>query len=269
MHWLEVIVLALIQGLTEFLPISSSAHLYLAARFFPEGYFGVVFDLGLHLGTLAAVLIYFQQEWKALLSAGLAYRPGKALSTAQKQLFGIVLATIPALVVGYLISKTPGLSQQMRSDSIIGINMIVFGLLMWIAQRTGAGEDKPLSVPQMLLIGAAQAVALVPGVSRSGVTMTAALFLGLKRETAARFSFLLAVPATGLAVAKGVLDMFQGVGHVSWVDFLLGALLSGLFGYLVIHFFLAMIRKIGVVPFTVYRVLLGAALLLGLLAIKA
>ena len=160
------------------------------------------------------------------------------------------------------MSKTPGLTDALRNDILIGINLIVFGVLMFVAERCSRNNDAPLSIGQMVLIGLAQMLALVPGVSRSGITMTAALFIGLKRENAARFSFLLAVPATGMAVGKGLLDIYKGEsGEITLGQFALGAGLSFVFGLIVIHFFLGLIRKIGVLPFTIYRVLLGAALL--------
>lgn len=262
MSYTEIIVLALVQALTEFLPVSSSAHLYLASHFFPGGYQGVAFDLDLHLGTLIAVLVYFRKDWSELLRGGLAYRGG-APSDSQKMLIGIVLASIPAGLLGLIMSKTPGFTENLRNDVLIAINLIVFGVLLYVAERYSRGSDQPLSIKQMMLIGLAQMIALVPGVSRSGITMTAALFLGLKRENAARFSFLLAVPATGMAVAKGLWD----IAHVSdqqitLLQFAIGALLSFGFGLLVIHLFLGLIRKIGVLPFTIYRVCLGVAVLL-------
>jgi undecaprenyl-diphosphatase len=263
MSYLVIIVLALVQALTEFLPISSSAHLYLASHFF-DHYQGVTFDLGLHLGTLIAVLIYFRRDWLAMLQSGLRWRPQHAIDADQRRLIGIALASIPAAAFGFWISRQDGLKEAFRNDYLIGANLLFFGILMWVAERFSKNTDAPLSIPAMLLIGLAQAIALIPGVSRSGITMTAALLLGQKRENAARFSFLLAVPATAMAVAKGLLDMFKGSEALSWSDFLLGALLSGLFGYVVIHFFLALIRKIGVLPFAIYRVILGLLLLTGL-----
>jgi undecaprenyl-diphosphatase len=266
MSYFEIVILALVQALTEFLPVSSSAHLYIASRFFETGYQGLAFDLDLHLGTLAAVLIYFRKDWAELFGAGLRYRGG-TLSAPQTMLFGLALASIPAGLVGFMLSKNPQLVHSFRNDTLIGINLIVFGLALWLAERFGKKSDAPLSVLQMCLIGLAQMLALVPGVSRSGITMTAALLLGLKRENAAKFSFLLAVPATGMAVAKGMLDIFkgEGVGQITAMQFATGALLSFLFGLVVIHFFLSLIRKIGVLPFAVYRIALGGALLLAVI----
>lgn len=261
MSYTEIFVLALVQALTEFLPVSSSAHLYLASHFFPGGYQGLAFDLVLHLGTLAAVLVYFRQDWLKLIGGTFAYRGG-ALDDSQRTMVGIVLASIPAGLLGLLMSKT-GMTEVLRNDILIAINLIVFGILLYVAERVSQGRDQALSIKQMLLIGVAQMLALVPGVSRSGITMTAGLFLGLKREDAARFSFLLAVPATSMAVAKGLWDLAQsGDEHISLLQFVVGALLSFGFGLAVIHLFLGLIRKIGVLPFTIYRLCLGLAVLL-------
>ena len=262
MSYTEIIVLALVQALTEFLPVSSSAHLYLASHFFPGGYQGLAFDLDLHLGTLAAVLVYFRKDWLALFRATFAYRGG-APDPEQKMMLGILLASIPAGLLGLAMSKAPGLTESLRHDTLIAINLIFFGVLLYVAERCSRNSDQPLSIKQMLLIGLAQMLALVPGVSRSGITMTAGLFLGLKREDAARFSFLLAVPATGMAVAKGLWDVARtGDDQITFMQFVVGALLSFCFGLVVIHVFLGLIRKIGVLPFTIYRVCLGVAVLL-------
>ena len=266
MPLLEVMVLALIQALTEFLPISSSAHLFLAARLFGHGYQGLTFDLGLHLGTLLAVLVYFRQQWRELLLAGARWRPGMALDAEQRLLLGIALATAPAALVGLAMSRSEGLAEALRHDTLIGINLIVFGVILWIADRYFGKQahEHALSIGQIMLIGCAQALALVPGVSRSGITMSAGLFLGLSRESAARFSFLLAVPVTSLAAAKGVVDMARGGEALDWRSFALGAGLSAVFGWVVIYFFLGLIRRVGVLPFSVYRVILGLGLLFGL-----
>jgi undecaprenyl-diphosphatase len=266
MSYFEIVILALVQALTEFLPVSSSAHLYIASRFFSHGYQGLAFDLDLHLGTLAAVLVYFRKDWLALFDAARRYRGG-AFSAPQSMLVGIALASIPAGLFGLYLSKQPGLVESFRNDTLIGLNLIIFGVALLLAERFGKNTDAPLRIGQIFLIGLAQMLALVPGVSRSGITMTAALLLGMKRENAARFSFMLAVPATGMAVAKGMLDIAkgEGVGEITAAQFATGALLSFVFGLVVIHFFLGLIRRIGVLPFTIYRIALGAALLLALI----
>ena len=141
MSYTEIIVLALVQALTEFLPVSSSAHLYLASHFFPGGYQGLAFDLDLHLGTLAAVLVYFRKEWSALIQGSLAYRGG-AMNDDQKTMLGILLASIPAGLLGLAMSKTPGLTDSLRNDTLIAINLIVFGVLLYVAERCSRNSDQ-------------------------------------------------------------------------------------------------------------------------------
>jgi undecaprenyl-diphosphatase len=268
MPFLEILLLALVQALTEFLPISSSAHLYLASKWSGFPYQGLTFDLALHLGTLLAVLLYFRKDWLSLAKAAQAYARAPCsysnASADQRQLIGIVLASIPVSIVGFLIAQQDGLAESLRNDTLISVNLIAFGILLYAAERISSANRTIASLPLqlVLLIGLAQTLALMPGVSRSGITMTAALLLGLARIDAARFSFLLAVPATSAAVAKGALDMFAEHSPLAWIDFALGASLAALFGIVVIHFFLALLRRIGVLPFALYRIAIGAFLLL-------
>lgn len=262
MDFLSILILALIQALTEFLPISSSAHLYLVGDLVGSGYQGIVFDLGLHLGTLAAVLVYFRRDWITLLRAALQWRPGQPLDREQRMLLGLALATIPGGVAALALGDEGAMA--LRNFLVIGITQIVFGTLLWYAFARAASserEERSLSLRDAVLIGVAQAVALVPGVSRSGITMTAGLLLGLERVAAARFSFLLAVPITAAAALHGVLELRHGNGGVDAGSFWLGAAISAVGGYLCIQFFLGMIRRIGVLPFFLYRVALGVVLL--------
>jgi undecaprenyl-diphosphatase len=262
MDILQIVVLALVQAITEFLPVSSSAHLFLASEFFGWRYEGITFDLGLHLGTLCAVLYYFRRDWKQLAIAGLAYRGG-APTALQRVLLVLLIATIPAAIGGALLGEEN--AAKLRHDVLIGICEIVFGLLLLVAERyaqSGARkvEDQP-NVREGLLIGLAQVCSLLPGVSRSGSTMTMSLFLGFPREVAARFSFMLSVPITALIAAKGVLDVIRHPGSLQLADFLIGAVIAGVAGLACIHFLLGIVRRVGVLPFTIYRVALGLVLL--------
>jgi len=260
---LEIIILGVVQALTEFLPISSSGHLYLASLWFGWSYQGLTFDLGLHLGTLIAVLVYFRRDWRDMLSAACRYRLGHAVSQPLHLLLILALATVPATVIGFLISIQDGLTARLRDPVLIGVNLVLFALLLWFAvRRAGARRIEDLHWRDGLIIGLAQAIALVPGVSRSGITMTAGLLRGLDAHGAARFSFLLAVPVTMLAAAKGVKDLIDGVEPVILGDFLLGAAIAALAGLAVVHFLMAFIRRIGLMPFVWYRLALGGGLII-------
>jgi undecaprenyl-diphosphatase len=259
---MQVLLLAIIQALTEFLPISSSAHLYLAGEWLGYGYQGLVFDLGLHLGTMLAVVVYFRKDWLDLARGALAWRPGHALNDEQRTLVGLTLATIPGGLAAMAMGDAG--ATALRTYLVIGCTQIVFGSLLFYAfirsGRSTRGE-RSLSIGQALLIGCAQALALIPGVSRSGVTMTAGLLLGLERQAAARFSFLLAVPIIAAAGLHGVMELLKDGNDTDGGSFWLGATISAVSGYLVIHFFLTMLRRIGMLPFFVYRVGLGGLLL--------
>jgi undecaprenyl-diphosphatase len=261
--FLQILILALVQALTEFLPISSSAHLYLVSEWFGWDYQGLTFDLGLHLGTLFAVIAYYRRDLRVLTDEALRWRPGQALTPNQRLVLAIGLATIPAGVVAMLM--TDALQADLRNDWTIGLFQIVFGLLMYAADRWFRRDqhENSLTIGKAMLVGCAQALALMPGVSRSGVTMTAALFLGLSREAAARFSFLLSIPVVALASAMGVYDLLSGKAGaaIRIGDFFLGAVIAAVAGYAVIAFLLAVLKRAGVAPFMGYRVVLGLFLL--------
>ncbi|MBV6413975.1 MAG: Undecaprenyl-diphosphatase [Xanthomonadales bacterium] len=259
-----VLLLALIQALTEFLPISSSAHLYLAGEWFGPGYQGLVFDLGLHLGTLLAVLVYFRRDWFALAHAAWRWRAGRPLDREQRLLLGLLLATIPGGLAALALGDAG--ATALRSYLVIGCTQIVFGALLYHAFARSADsrtDERGLTIGRAVLVGCAQALALVPGVSRSGITMTAGLLLGLERQAAARFSFLLAVPITTAAALHGVAELLKGGQTTDVGSFWLGAAISCVAGLGCIHCFLATIRRIGMLPFFAYRLGLGL-LLLGL-----
>lgn len=273
MDILHILVLALIQALTEFLPISSSGHLALASHLFGWEYQGIAFDLALHFGTLLAVLGYFRKDLFALAREVLRWRPGRPMNPMQKLGLGLALATVPAVLVGLLMGDAGAL--VLRHPVVIAVNLVVFGVLLWIAdrktrdtrfQRATASADfvedaqavfSRMTLKQALLIGCAQALALVPGTSRSGITMTAGLFLGLTRAAAARYSFLLSVPVMILAVVHSLWELRHGTAPVAWGDMALGAAISAVAGLGVIHLFLGVIRRVGVGPFVLYRIALG------------
>lgn len=276
MDFLHILILALIQALTEFLPISSSGHLALASQLFGWEYQGIAFDLALHLGTLLAVLGYFRRDLFGLAHELLRWRPGTPMNPMQRLAFGLGLATVPAVIVGVAMGDAGAL--LLRHPLVIATNLIVFGMLLWIADRrtpdsgfqqaTAAAdfvEDAQsvfsrMTLKHALLIGCAQALALVPGTSRSGITMTAGLFLGLTRAAAARYSFLLSVPVMLLAITHAAWQLRHGATDVAWGDMAIGVAIAAVAGLVVIHFFLGVIRRVGVAPFVLYRLALGGCI---------
>ena len=254
----QVVFLALLQGITEFLPISSSAHLILVAEFGGWGDQGLPFDVAVHLGTLSAVCLYFRQDLGAYLSSGVDFAAGRGADAQFEELLKVSLATLPVVIGGLLFKDL--VEGDLRSLATIAWATIGFGLVLGIADRF-RGEKADVSWLMAGLIGLAQMLALIPGTSRSGITISAALLLGLSRTSAARFSFLLSIPVIILATGLSVMKLLQQALPVDWLALLLGTLLSGLSAYACIHLFLRFIERIGMLPFVIYRLLLGVALL--------
>lgn len=292
--WLQIIALALVQGITEFLPISSSAHLILPSHILGWPDQGLAFDVAVHLGTLMAVLGYFRTELGGYLQGFLTLfdgtspgQNGRTLDPRLDELLKLSVATLPLVLAGFLLKDW--VSDNLRSVAVIAAATIGFGLLLGFADRyrgTAAGRpesagqavNRPpqssnnppqalnnppqaLTWTQVLVIGAAQVLALIPGTSRSGITMTAALWLGLSRTTAARFSFLLAIPAIGGAAVLLGTDLVTSADPVPWLGFGAGFLLAAVSAYLCIAAFVALVERIGMMPFVIYRLVLGAALI--------
>jgi len=257
----EIIILAIIQGLTEFLPISSSAHLILPEQLLGWKSHGLAFDVAVHVGSLLAVMIYFRQDIVRLLLAWLAQGFSKQQSTDSRLAWWIIIGTIPAGLFGFLMKDWIELNA--RSALIIAITTIGFGLALWYAdaKATQRKNINAITFKDTLFIGIAQAMAIIPGTSRSGVTMTAGLLLGLDRESAARFSFLLSMPIILAAGLFSTLDLVESSNHVDWSALLYGAAFSFIAAYLCIHLFLNFISRIGMLPFVIYRLILGAVLL--------
>lgn len=265
MDLLQIILLALIQGLTEFLPVSSSAHLLLLPVISAWEDQGLAFDVALHLGSLTAVVVYFRRDISRMFVAwaeSLRMR-GLAAETRQEArlAWGVLLATIPVAVAGLLFNDF--ISTALRSPLVVAFGLIFFGLVLGYAdwRYRGKKSEYDMSWMDVLWIALAQALALIPGTSRSGITITAALLLGLNREAAARFSFLLSIPVIALAGGYEVLKLVQSNIHVDWVALFIGAVVSGISAYLCIHYFLTFIRRIGMQPFVIYRIILGILLL--------
>ncbi|OYW91227.1 MAG: undecaprenyl-diphosphatase [Alishewanella sp. 32-51-5] len=260
MSTLEVIILSIIQGITEFLPISSSAHLILPSAIFGWEDQGIAFDVAVHVGTLLAVMLYFRQDI-ANLTVGWIKSLGGQHSTDSKLAWWVILATIPAGLAGLLAADL--IETFLRSPWVLAITTIIFGLLLWLADATA---NQQVSMEQMnwrqaLIIGLAQAVALIPGTSRSGITMTAAMLLGLDKVSAARFSFLLSIPIIVLSGGYQASKLLSEPTQYDISGILLGMGLSFISALICIHFFLKIISRMGMLPFVIYRLLLGIGLL--------
>lgn len=259
MDYLQTIVLALVQGITEFLPISSSAHLILVPVITGWPDQGLAFDVAVHLGSLVAVVVYFRHELARMMLAGLGSFAGR-WSPDAKLAWAVVLGTIPVVVAGLLAkSYVEGI---LRGPLVIGTTAILFGLLLWWADVTGKRRRSEFTVGwrDALLVGLAQALALIPGTSRAGITITAGLMLGLTREAAARFSFLLSIPTL---VASNVLigrDLLREAAPVDWWGLGLGAIVAAVSAYTCIHLFIRLLARTGMLPYVIYRVLLGVIL---------
>lgn len=261
MEWYQLVLLALIQGVTEFLPISSSAHLILVPYVFGWADQGLAFDLAVHLGTLAAVLGYFRRELLDLLRAWLRSVAGRGGGVEARLAWGLLLATVPAVLLGLLMGVAG--EAELRVPWVIAVASIGFGLLLgWVDVRAPRrAEPEALRMPGFLAIGLAQALALIPGASRSGMTIMAGRWLGLTRPAAARVSFYLAIPITAAAIAYQAGRLVLQPEAAPWGALAVAALLAAASSALTIHYFLRLLQRMGLMPFVVYRVLLGLVLL--------
>ena len=261
MDSLQIVILAIVQGLTEFLPISSSAHLVLLPQILQWPGHELVFDVAVHIGSLIAVLYYFRVEVRRMLKAWLRSLVGGEADQDSLLAWWVIIGTLPAVLVGYMLQGQ--IEVNLRSPWIVALASIGFGLVLWMAdvgsRRTRTEFE--LDLKDVLIIGCFQVLSLIPGTSRSGITITLGLMLGLTRQAAARFSFLLAMP---IIFASGVLQsvrMVTEVHPIGWLDLLLGVVISALSAALCIHFFLRLIDRVGMLPFVIYRVLLGVVIL--------
>ncbi|HTP85893.1 MAG TPA: undecaprenyl-diphosphate phosphatase [Bryobacteraceae bacterium] len=268
----QVVILAIIQGLTEFLPVSSTAHLALAHWLFGWDFHAATaeiakqydfsFDVALHAGTLLAVILYFFRDWLQIIAQAFGIGFGRDRQLAQNRglLWLLLAGTIPVGLAGLAFGKHA--EGDWRSPWVIAATLIVVGVLMWIGDGIGA-RNKDLAsvgVGDAGAIGVAQAFAIVPGVSRSGITITAGLFRNLDREAAARFSFLLSTPAIGAAAAKAYWDLHKhgGIPHDMRIPVVVGAIVSAVVGMFVIAFLLDYLRHHSLRVFAWYRIALGA-----------
>ena len=262
MDTLQIIVLALIQGITEFLPVSSSGHLILPAQLLHWEDQGLAFDVAVHIGTLTAVIAYFRKDIYAIAIGWLGSFVGKGVTTNTKLGWYIIVSTIPAVFFGFVM-KSVGLDEALRTVAVICGSTLIFGALLGWADLKGK-RNQPLektTLKQAVIIGLAQAVALIPGASRSGMTMTAGLMMGMTRDAAARFSFLLSIPVILGAGLLMTLELVSSGAVVNWGELIAGAAISGISAWICVHYFLAFINRIGLMPFVIYRMILGVVLL--------
>ena len=257
----QVFGLAILQGLTEFLPISSTAHLILVPVIAAWPDQGRAFDVALHVGILVAVVSYFRSEVGAMAIGWWRSVSRRETSPEGRLAWLVMVGTIPVGLCGLALTAYDGAA--LRAAGVIAGATIGFALLLWWADRRGTRvrSEYSLRLRDVLLIGGAQAFALIPGTSRSGVTMTAGLALGLTRNAAARFSFLLAIPVIALAGGLESVQALRAPDSIDWAAFALGAAVSGGCAYATIHFFLRLLDRIGLLPFVIYRLVLGVVLL--------
>jgi undecaprenyl-diphosphatase len=254
----QALVLGIVQGLTEFLPVSSSGHLILVPHVFGWPDQGLAFDAAMHLGTLGALLAYFRAELTALLTGALARRVAVLLAAA----------SLPALAVGWLASKW--IEANLRSPLVIAVATAAWALVMWWADRRAASSPSALGDPlarvgwgQGLAVGCAQTLALIPGTSRSGITITAGLFAGLDRATAARLSFMLGIPVTGAAGAYKLLQLVKsGIASTEAGPLAVAVLAAFASGWFAVWFLVNYLKRRSLLPFVVYRLILAAIILL-------
>jgi undecaprenyl-diphosphatase len=261
----QALLLGVVQGLTEFLPVSSSAHLILARAFFgfDGDKFGLAFDVACHIGTLIAVLIYFRQDILRMVAA--LPRLFDAKDPEARLIWLIVVGTLPAIVAGLLFKHQ--IEDHLRTPAIAGAMLALGGVLFFVAERGGSKtrDEGSLTMGEAFLIGIAQAAALVPGVSRSGATITVALFIGLRRAEAARFIFLLAIPAIlGAAGSEGPKLLKAGLGDTAPL-FLIGIVSSAIVGYAAVKYFIRYLGNHSLDVFAWYRLALAATVLVWLL----
>lgn len=256
----QVVALALVQGATEFLPVSSSAHLILPAALLGWNDQGLAFDAAVHLGTLLAAIAYFRRDVAGLVRGGAALLARREGGADAELLLRVGVATVPVLVVGALFKEQ--IEAHLRAATVIALTTIAFGVLLWWADR----RRERLAAPPMptygqaLLIGVAQTLALIPGTSRAGVTIAAALALGFARTGAVRFSFLLAIPAIAGAAALTAWDAGRGAA-LPWPSLATGFAVAAASAFLCIGALLRFVERIGMAPFAIYRIALGVALL--------
>lgn len=262
MDIIQITLLSLLQGFTEFLPISSSAHLYLVPLIMKWKGHSLAFDVAVHVGTLVAVVLYFRTELIKMSREWFASLTGAASTPDSRLAWAVIIGTVPAGLAGLIFKDV--IETTLHTPLVVAWAMIGFAVLLWWSDWFGkrVRDEHSMTLKDILVVGFAQALALIPGTSRSGITMTAALALGFTRQAAARYSFLLSIPLILAAGGLKSVELALDPAVAPWDVLLQGALLSGISAYACIHFFLRLLERIGMLPFVLYRFVLGGALLL-------
>lgn len=261
MTFLQLLIIAIVQGVTEFLPISSSGHLILIPYITRMPDQGPLIDVAVHIGSLLAIILYFWREVLGLARGGLATVGVGQAPEQRRLLWWIVIGTIPAVLFGLFLKQGDWLA-SFRTTTLVAVNLIVYGVLLGVADRVGPSRKRyeDMTLFDAVIVGLAQALALIPGTSRSGVTMTAARFLGYERVEAARFSFLLSIPAVAGAGTLAVLDLAEASAAMQW-DALLAGLMTFAAAFATMAFLMRFLRHASMMVFVLYRIALGVALL--------
>ena len=259
----QTITLALIQGLTEFLPISSSAHLVILPKFLDWPDQGLAFDVVLHFATLCAIIFYYRTTLVVISKDFFSSIVNRRLEGEAMLAWAILLGTIPVGLTGILFEDY--IESNFRSYRVVAFATIFFGILLgfsdWIQKTIGKSRDF-IRGSDILIIGCFQALALIPGVSRSGITITAALFIGLSRALSIKYAFLLSIPVITLATLLKTFELSTVASQVDWTLLLMGFIIAFIAAYTTIVFFIRLVERIGFMPFVIYRILLGALLFL-------
>ena len=260
MGMMQLIVLAVVQGLTEFLPISSSGHLVLLPSIFGWTDQGLSFDVAVHFGSLIAVCLFFRHDIAAVLRGIRAIVTGDAKADDARMAWYLGFGTVPAALAGLLFASW--IAANLRHPIVVVVTLAGYGILMALADRYASSERNITDVRfrDALIIGFAQALALIPGTSRSGITITTGRILGFARQDAARFSFLLSVPVILLAAMYQAVIMITGDVPVAWDNLALAVLISAIVAYISIEFFMRVVSAIGLLPFAIYRILLAGVI---------
>jgi undecaprenyl-diphosphatase len=254
---MQIVVLSVLQGVTEFLPISSSAHLILLPKILGWPDQGLAFDIAVHVGTLVAIVSYFRKELVAMTIDWVKYICGNGATQNSNLAWMVIWGTIPVGLVGFFSKHI--VETALRSEFIIVVTTILFGVLMGIAYKIAQckRDEYAMRWKDVLIIGLSQVIALIPGTSRSGITATAGLMVGLTPKAAARYSFLLAIPVIASAGLLQSIELLHSSIVVPWKELFYAMFLAAVSGYMCIYFFLKLLNRIGFYPFVIYRIILG------------